>query len=189
VTVANSFGCEDYGQVTITVKPTPQVTLFGFDTTVYCLGDVPVIVAGDPRGGLIRGSGINLIENDYAEFIPADAGVGEHVIEYALTGANGCTGVDFVEVTVDPCNAIPGIASSDVIIYPNPTEQFFFVKVEGLQDKETTLSVYDPIGKLILISPMNQDEMKINLTPYASGTYLIQIRNRNGTLVKQLVKN
>ncbi len=190
VTVANSFGCEDYGQVTVTVKPTPQVTLFGFDTTVYCISDEAIIIGGTPRGGIIQGSGFTPTEdNDYGEFIPANAGVGTHIIVYSLTGANGCTGVDSEEITVDPCNNIPGVAPPQVIVYPNPAEQFFFVKTEGLQDKELTVNLYDPIGKLIFSSVMENKEMKIDLAPFASGTYLVQIRYSGGGLVRQLVKN
>lgn len=184
VTVSSAAGCNDTDEVTVTVKNVVEAILFGFDTTVYCIDHAPINIAGSPTGGILSGPGVS---NE--QFNPATAGTGTHTITYSLLNPNGCSSIDSKDITVDPCNAIAGMLNAEVKIYPNPTENFIIIEVTGLsQDEETTVYLFDPIGRMLIKTPL-KESMQLNLSSFASGIYLLQIRNKEGMAVKQVVKN
>lgn len=186
VTVSNGFGCEDVDDVTVTVNDAPDVILFGFDTTVYCIYHSPIVVAGTPPGGTLTGTGIN---ND-GEWVAADAGVGTHVISYSVTGNNGCVGTDSRTITVDACVGTAAIPDELLIkVYPNPADAFVFIEVEGLKDAEGDLLLYDAIGKLVLTSSVVNGINQLDIASFATGSYLLQIRHGNGVYTRQLIRN
>ncbi len=186
VTVSNGFGCEDVDDVTVTVNDAPDVTLFGFDTTFYCIYQAPIVVAGNPPGGILTGTGIN---ND-GEWVAADAGVGTHVISYSVTSSNGCVGTDSETITVDECVGTVAIPNELLIkIYPNPADAFVFIEVEGLKEAAGDLQMYDAIGKLVLTSRVVNGINQLDIASFATGSYLLQIRYGSGIYTRQLIRN
>lgn len=184
VTVSNVYGCEDTDEVTVNVKPTPAVILFGFDTLAYCLGHQPIIIGGTPVGGTLSGPGVS-----NGRFVPAEAGVGIHTITYSFTDINGCTGVDSKEVTVDPCIGIAHVADADIKIYPNPAEQYLFVEATGMQNEKTTLKIFDAAGRTVYASRLYAEKQKIDLTAFAPGLYLLKVVMHNRSVMRQFAKN
>jgi gliding motility-associated-like protein len=72
-----------------------------------CLGDDPVPLEGDvvgntPWGGTWSGSGVIFYGDDYYEFSPSAAGVGNHMLEYEV---NGCSDSLLVHVYPASLNA------------------------------------------------------------------------------------
>ena len=74
--------------VTVNVKASPVVGLFGLDT-INCSNGLKDTLQGYPIGGFY--SGVGLSAN---VFDPMVAGNGYHIIQYSYTGSNGCTGFD-----------------------------------------------------------------------------------------------
>ena len=93
--VIDSAGCIDTSDVVnITVAAPPNVTHSNF--SAVCDGDDPfLLTGGNPSGGSYSGSGV--ISGD--TFDPGIAAVGNNVIWYSYTDANGCT--DSVSKTIN----------------------------------------------------------------------------------------
>ncbi|KEY19797.1 BspA family leucine-rich repeat surface protein [Kaistella antarctica] len=70
-------------------------------------------------------------------------------------------------------------------LFPNPVSDF--LTVNGLYGKET-LSLYDMNGRLMQSSKANGKEVKLNLSLYAKGMYLLNISSDKGTTTKKIMK-
>lgn len=101
--------------VVVTVNPIPVVSFSGLGLT-YCTADAVSTLIGTPAGGTYTGNGI-----DSVTFDPALAGVGNHVIEYAYTDANGCSSsafdtTDVYEMPVADMSADAAVCVGDSIM-------------------------------------------------------------------------
>lgn len=81
--------------VTITVNPTPLVSISGLQSS-YCENAIPDTLAGIPNGGLFTGVGISA-----NIFNPSVAGVGNHTVSYFYTATNGCSATATQNTTVN----------------------------------------------------------------------------------------
>ena len=76
-------------------------------------------------------------------------------------------------------------------LYPNPTEQF--VTVESSQPDDLQVCVFDAAGGAILVSPVFQQKITIDLYLLAAGSYIFRITNKSGiplhsyTLIKKSI--
>ncbi|NLM93714.1 MAG: T9SS type A sorting domain-containing protein, partial [Bacteroidales bacterium] len=82
----NETGCESFERtaVTLTILPAPVVTCPA-DITIGVFANPIVLEGGLPIGGVYSGPGV--VDG---MFYPAMASVGEHVITYSFTNAEGC---------------------------------------------------------------------------------------------------
>lgn len=85
-------------------------------------------------------------------------------------------------------NAIQELSESDVIIYPNPTNQNQSLTVQSTE-KENTLSLYDPQGKLVLQNQYTSSTMQLPIKTISAGIYLLHISNTKGTITKKVIIN
>ena len=74
---------------------------------------------------------------------------------------------------------------SNLKVFPNPVTDF--LTVNGLEGRET-LSLYDMSGRLMQSSKANGKEVKLNLSLYAKGMYLLNITSDKGTRSKKIIK-
>ena len=79
----------------ILIVPLPDATINPVDT--LCVNDSPVTLSAHDPGGRWSGNGVI---ND--KFNPSRAGVGNHIVRYDLTDANGCSDFDQITITVMP---------------------------------------------------------------------------------------
>jgi len=79
----------------ILIVPFPDATIMPVDT--LCVNSDPVVLSAHDPGGTWSGNGVtgNM-------FNPTIAGVGNHIIRYNITDANGCTDYDDIIITVVP---------------------------------------------------------------------------------------
>lgn len=79
----------------ILIVPFPDATIVPVDT--LCVNSDPVVLSAHDPGGTWSGNGVtgNM-------FNPTIAGVGNHIIRYNITDANGCTDYDDIIITVVP---------------------------------------------------------------------------------------
>ena len=114
-----SNGCSDSAtQVAVIGMGAPEIVNI---QNAYCINEMPVILRGNPAGGVFSGSGIT-----DSIFDPSAAGVGSHNIVYTTTG--GCAGTTSYTVQVNPKPTIgavsgPLISSQNVVAGYNVTAQ------------------------------------------------------------------
>ena len=111
VYVTNEYNCSAVDSVTISVKPKPQPRLYGL-WPMYCTNDWASTMIGNPSGGVFSGTS-GVVGN---KFYPDQANLGTNQIWYTLTGSNGCTNADTVNVNVVPLPVIQPLPDSNVCI-------------------------------------------------------------------------
>ncbi|GIV33508.1 MAG: hypothetical protein KatS3mg031_1043 [Chitinophagales bacterium] len=184
VTVSNAFGCEDFATVTITVKDAPIIdAIFAPDTV--CVSQSHLILGATPVGGIFTGAGIS---ND--TLYPSLAGPGMHMIYYALTGPNGCTGTDSLAIYIDLCSGLSAIAGNApaVTVYPNPFTGYFIIKMNNSESTDARLLLFDAAGKMLKEGSVKGNIQVVDMHPFASGAYMLKIISREGTIMKQIIK-
>ncbi len=78
-----------------------------------------------------------------------------------------------------------GQDSELVRVYPNPTYGELFVHApRGAQ-----VQLSDMHGKTLLTWTMRSSEQVVDLSPFASGVYLMNIRTDSGTYTRQIIRN
>ncbi len=77
----------------------------------------------------------------------------------------------------------------ELIVYPNPTENIFYINIEGEQEDYTIL-VYDVLGKAIYSRMiLNKTNTLINSIKWYPGIYIIKVFNKNKLLsTKKIIK-
>lgn len=76
------------------------------------------------------------------------------------------------------------VQSKPFVMYPNPVKNDLTVE-NGIG----LITIYDNLGKLILQVELNKNKEQINLSRLAKGTYMLNVRKKNGDMItKQFVK-
>lgn len=106
--------------------------------------------------------------------------------------ANGCE-----STSNDLLVTISGILNQDtkigaLSIYPNPSEGQFHISFNGKNTTANGIQVFDLLGKMIeqieLKTIGNQFETEINLSAFATGTYLVRVNTTSGVISKRIFK-
>lgn len=94
--------------------------------------------------------------------------------------------VEEVETTVPDEDA-------QMVVYPNPAEDFFMVDLSGLIEAETaTINVFDASGRIIFNEAVVVSQglwtKRFSLDGLAKGVYTIRLENKTGVWTERLVK-
>jgi len=97
----NVSGCESEAlMLTLSIYDTPAVTFLPFDPV--CLSQEAFeLENGEPTGGIYSGTGV---EDGF--FVPENAGVGTHTLEYAYADTNSCADTAYQDITVLPIDNV-----------------------------------------------------------------------------------
>lgn len=120
-TYTDSMGCTDSSSQTITVHPSPVVTLAPFPQ--LCETDPPYLLSGGmPLGGAYSGMGVST--GGY--FNPGFTGPGQFVMSYSYTDSNGCNTIAYETITVSAIPNTPSISQvgSDSLYASIPADSF-----------------------------------------------------------------
>jgi len=81
------------------------------------------------------------------------------------------------------------VNNSDINIYPNPANEYFFINFTNLESKTFHVSIYDIVGKLIkeTYSQHQGSELKINIRDIPKGVYFLTIKYDHKSIVKKLI--
>ena len=117
----------------------------------------------------------------------------------ALTVSNSTAYIGFTSSTIDtqgdvfftsfnnPTLSVPSYNEiPQPKIYPNPTKNSILIHLEN--SIETQVKLYDLTGKIMFSETLKSDVISIDLSNYASGIYLIAIRNQQTVSIQKVVK-
>ncbi|GAA4350718.1 hypothetical protein GCM10023185_08750 [Hymenobacter saemangeumensis] len=94
--------CGGVGERRITVAPQPVASIQPLPSgNMLCLASAPVQLVATPQGGRFSGPGVS-----GTTFTPALAGIGQHLITYSFTSAQGCSGTASISLSVLPTIAV-----------------------------------------------------------------------------------
>jgi hypothetical protein len=92
--------------------------------------------------------------------------------------------------TIEAPNGIKDetINNHRAIVYPNPTSQNATIEIESTKTENTTISVLDIQGRVLLKTSqtcnIGNNKFNLSLTELAAGVYTIHIENTNTTILK-----
>ena len=122
---------------------------------------------------------------------PATSTVGAVIFAYKFTvagtynydcsvGSHAANGMVGSVIVTDPSTNINTV-STNYLIYPNPTTDYFFLTgITGISHSK----VYDITGKLL----QSTSKKKIDLSSYPNGLYIVNIRANNSVKTHRIVK-
>lgn len=113
-------------------------------------------------------------------YLPTESG--EYTVE--VFDQNGCSSFSepYTHVTV----GLDELSSSDINIYPNPSNGAFNVILSGLDN--TSITVYNSIGEMVLNKQVNTALFVLDASQWANGIYSMVINSREYVVTKKLVK-
>ena len=94
-TYTDANGCINTDMTTVIINPSPTVTIDFFNTQL-CTNDLPLFLTASPPGGTWSPNVAG------GTLIPGNVGVGTWAITYTYIDANGCEGMDEVQINIFP---------------------------------------------------------------------------------------
>jgi|GEM_PF-1153061 len=171
------------GSAIVTLEQKPVVTIAALES-VCEYNPAFTLTGGSPAGGEYSVNGVNS-----ADFDPAAAGTGVHTITYTYTNASGCSNDAATTITVDECLSVDKVGLfTNLSVYPNPSTTDVTVEFTTSYMTDVHLSVLSPDGKMInerSFAQQNDLKYKIDVSGYAQGVYMINIRTSEGTVTKK----
>ncbi len=173
-------GCSGEETFDILVKATPQVPEIKIDyDKIYCSKDTY-----DSYEWLLNGVEVSG-END-AEIFPKQTG------RYSLRvgSENGCT-AESEEVLFDISGAAIDEFSSDFEIYPNPSSGIVTIVFRSDKSKTVEIILTDLLGNRHLLEKSalvgGSSQARIDLSDFARGVYLLEVRGAEDVFTKLIV--
>lgn len=157
----------------LTVNPLPVVTATPIAGRI-CLSDGPIPLTATPVGGTWSGIGISGFN-----FVPAATAVGTFDLTYTFTNTFGCTATSTIVAKVEDCpERIRLLRDNAVILYPNPNNGNFNIRINSILYNYLGMNVYSSSGQLVKTQIFNGlaygRVVPIDLTFLPSGTYMVK---------------
>ena len=172
--------------VVLNVKPAPDISL-GEDT-IICKNHTLELT----------------VEEGYEHYLWSDGSAGssitvdstntqdgENIFWVEVEANNGCITADTLVVTREDCAGIQQFADANIRVFPNPTESKSQLVVNGSWEG-FRLTVMSSSGQEILIKQIpggsGLKQVLIDLSNEQSGTYYINLRTKNTSITRKLMK-
>lgn len=187
-TATSQQGCLAYSDtVDVLILPLPVVTInFPYDTLLTSDSLFNVYPFGSPFGGVFYLDGELSSEID-----PTQMEVGDHILTYVYSGAEGC--VDSAATAFrleDGCTEHPEKAIESVKLSPNPTSQLLYLEFEEsvCEMSGITALIYSNSGAVIATLPIVSKVVGWNVSSLDAGVYFLELRSGSTSVVKGFVK-
>jgi hypothetical protein len=178
-------GCTGSGTKTITVMPSPQVTLNAYSPLCRSVFNY-ILTGGLPAGGVYSGIGVR-----DGIFNPIDSV--DHVdIAYTYTDGAGCSATVWQRIELTTCTGITeSKLAAKLVVYPNPTKDNLNIELPLTFASAITLKLSDMKGQSLYEQnyPRAHGEFKqtLSLKSRAKGMYLLQLILDDGVITKRIV--
>jgi hypothetical protein len=175
-TVTDGNGCVKTGSVNVNVNPKPVVTI-ATTSSMICTGDEVVLTTSTTATSYTWNTGATTSSIITTPTVATNYSVN-------VTNANGCIGNASILIIVNPCTGIEENKDfASINIYPNPSTGILNIALPTSLSQNSTLEIYDALGKLVIKQAMLNETTSINISNLDNGIYLFKILN-NSNLVK-----
>lgn len=152
-------------------------------------------LTSQPANGIANFSGNRFI------YTPNTGFVGTNTFTYFFSTSNGLSNIATVTVTVKgtaarianlPASTIGNTTNEAVLIYPNPSNVSFDVKLKEYAGKDVEVRLYNQVGLELFVHRLKNVNASttdhIDVSQYTNGQYFIRITTRDGVdVVKPII--
>ncbi len=172
VTVTNDQGCAGTTTVTTTVNEELEATINKED------GKFTLVV----NGGTEPYTYLWSTGEDTETIEPESAGT----YTVTVTDSNGCTIVAEADFTVSTKEQVSTLS---VQVYPNPASDILYIALPE-SEGESMITIYDGSKRMISEQKVTSasDVLKVDISQFVPGTYILQVQNKNGYFRTKVVK-
>ena len=174
VIVTNSCGQSvTSNNATLTVNAPTPVTITALPTRI-CLSDTLVPLSATPVGGSWSGLGVSGFN-----FIPSLTAVGSFTLTYTYVNAAGCTSTGTVVASVQDCpERIRLLRDNAVILFPNPNNGRFNIRINSVLYNFLGMNVYNTAGQLLHRQTFSGlvygRVVPVNISHLPAGAYMVK---------------
>ena len=190
VVIANSCGqaITSNGLATLTVNTVAPVTVTALPARI-CLSDGPVALVGSPVGGSWSGIGVS-----GSNFVPAATAVGTYTLTYTFINSLGCPASATVVAKVvsdAECGRLRLLRDNAVLLYPNPTNGNFNIRINSILYNYLNMRVYNAAGNIVntrnYTGLVYGQVVPVDLSHLPSGTYMVRFFYDDGARTAEKV--
>lgn len=170
---------------------------YSYDTIDITIGELPVFLGSDTS--ICLNQQLELTTNTIGQhywntgqltqtIIVGPFNQPDSLIYMVEVEANGCFGMDTINVTIDNCLGIEQQDDDLFSIYPNPAQTE--VTIDSKKLKNYTITIVDINGRVVYANEANNLINKIDLSDLDNGTYVVQLStiNQNIKHFLQIIK-
>ena len=179
----SELGYNIHATLHLTIVPTPNISISG-DTSVILGESATLSVENNPQWSYLWSTG----ETTASITVTPD-----EQTTYAVTVTNGtCSTED--SITVNITTGVNEYGSSDIKIYPNPTNGIITIELSTkTAAQKPKIQVFDIYGRLLSVVETQNfaslQTVEIDLSRYATGVYLVKVMNNEKVVaIKKIVK-
>jgi hypothetical protein len=185
--------------VTINSRPFAFIFYFGGP---YCQneGSASVIRIGQSGGTYSSTAGL-VINSSTGTINLAASTPGTYTVTYTFSNGN-CSNTATTNVTINACSGRSSGQSQSVnpkqpvleaqtlqaTAYPNPTQNYFNLKINSNSTDNVQIKVFDMAGKLLTVMNGSVGEIYRFGQQYTSGTYVVEVRQGDQRVTTKVVK-
>lgn len=174
---STAAGCANTS--TVTVKP--LIAFVNNWPAKICTSDESIALNATPAGGTWSGPGVS--GNTFAPVLTA---VGSYPLTYRYTNASGCTVTANVTAKVEDCpERIRLLRDDALILFPNPNNGNFSIRINSVLYNNLTMRVYTTSGLLVQNRQLTNlafgRVIPIDLTVLPAGSYMVHFYYNGGT--------
>ncbi len=176
----------DYAMITVNSAPT---IVWGYpDTMYFCQYESPTTIGFDKDFINQPGSPLFLQGYTYQWNTGATTDsvlitqTGLYSLNFIAADSSLCDAfAGQVYVIFDPCTSIENPENEDIIVYPNPANEFISIVSS---EKIASISLFDMTGKRGYFAEKTDS---INVSTFAKGMYILEVITSKGKVVKKVV--
>lgn len=182
VTATAANGCKSTKEKTVSVNDLPKVGVVVSPSATICKGQ-SVTLTGTGAAGYVWSGGINNAE----AFIPTNT----ETFTVTGTAMNTCSAKAVQKIVVNDCVGVEELGLSEQIsIYPNPAINVLNI-VASVGVKEMSIQIINMMGAEVYASGVKTfvigQVQQVDVSEFSRGVYYVNIKAKNGTLVKKLI--
>ncbi len=171
-TASSAVGCPAEEDITINVHTIPVVTIAALPSRI-CLSDELIPLTATPAGGTWTGIGVS-----GSNFAPVNTALGTYTLGYTYTDQFGCSAAASVAATVVDCPERRVLLRDNaVILYPNPNDGRFNIRVNSELYNRLSMKVYTAGGAIARTQEFSGlafgRVIPVDLTTLPSGVYIV----------------
>ncbi len=138
-----------------------------------CISDQVIPLAASPVGGSWSGIGVS-----GTNFIPPATAIGTYTLTYSYANSFGCTSTATKRMVVKDCpERIILLRNNALLLYPNPNNGLFNIRINSVLYNYLTMKVYTNNGVLVRTQQLSgltySRVVPIDLTNLPGGVYIV----------------